>query len=200
MSLNADFLAPVQVGDWAYATAVAVWAYDVGGPQAVGVWVAIRLGLSAVLAPFGASLADKMDRRRLMLLTDLVRAAEQHGIPVTEVARRALEDLVGDVPHQGIVAAVAAFAYTELEALLEHRLSVLVVTADERDEAELPEAPHDSPVGAQAADEGERGLVVRVPGGGEGHLGSGLRSGLRQRGHPRSRPDRTAGSGWRCSG
>ena len=67
-------LAGSEVGDWAYATAVAVWAYDVGGPQAVGVWVAIRLGLSAVLAPFGASLADKMDRRRLMLLTDLVRA------------------------------------------------------------------------------------------------------------------------------
>lgn len=67
-------LAGSEVGDWAYATAVAVWAYDVGGPQAVGIWVAIRLGLSAVLAPFGASLADKMDRRRLMLLTDLVRA------------------------------------------------------------------------------------------------------------------------------
>lgn len=63
-----------EIGDWAYATAVAVWAYDVGGPQAVGTWMAIRLGLSAVLAPFGSSLADKMDRRRLMLLTDLVRA------------------------------------------------------------------------------------------------------------------------------
>ena len=67
-------LAGSEVGDWAYATAVAVWAYDVGGPQAVGTWMAIRLGLSAVLAPFGASLADKMDRRRLMLLTDLARA------------------------------------------------------------------------------------------------------------------------------
>ena len=68
-------LAGSEVGDWAYATAVAVWAYDVGGPQAVGTWMAVRLGLSAVLAPFGAALADRMDRRLLMLLTDLVRAA-----------------------------------------------------------------------------------------------------------------------------
>lgn len=67
-------LAGSEIGDWAYATAVAVWAYQVGGAETVGVWVAVRLGLSAVLAPFGASLADKMDRRLLMLLTDLVRA------------------------------------------------------------------------------------------------------------------------------
>ena len=29
------------IGDWAYATAVAVWAYDIGGAGAVGTWMAI---------------------------------------------------------------------------------------------------------------------------------------------------------------
>ncbi len=51
-------------------------------------------------------------------LADLVRSAEQKGVPVTQVSRRALEEMVGDVPHQGIVAAVAAFAYTELDDFL----------------------------------------------------------------------------------
>ncbi len=62
------------IGDWAYATAVAVWAYGVGGAQAVGIWTAIRLALMAITAPFSASLADKMSRKRLMILADLGRA------------------------------------------------------------------------------------------------------------------------------
>ena len=34
-------LAGSMIGDWAYATAVAVWAYGVGGAKAVGIWTAI---------------------------------------------------------------------------------------------------------------------------------------------------------------
>jgi len=34
------------------------------------------------------------------------------------VQRRALEELVGDVPHQGVVAAVAAFAFVDLDDVL----------------------------------------------------------------------------------
>ena len=48
------------IGDWAYATAVAVWAYGEGGAKAVGIWMAIRYALMAVSAPFSATLADKM--------------------------------------------------------------------------------------------------------------------------------------------
>ena len=36
------------LGDWAYATAIAIWAYGVGGAQLVGVWAAVRLLLVAV--------------------------------------------------------------------------------------------------------------------------------------------------------
>ena len=62
------------IGDWAYATAIAVWAYEEGGATAVGIWMAIRYVLMAVSAPFTSTLADKMPRRRLMLLADFARA------------------------------------------------------------------------------------------------------------------------------
>ena len=62
------------IGDWAYATAVAVWAYGEGGAKALGVWMAIRATLMAVTTPFGAALADKMSRKRLMIIADLIRA------------------------------------------------------------------------------------------------------------------------------
>ncbi len=62
------------IGDWAYATAVAVWAYGEGGAKTVGIWMAIRYTLMAISAPFGATLADRMPRKQLMILADLTRA------------------------------------------------------------------------------------------------------------------------------
>jgi MFS family permease len=62
------------IGDWAYATAVSVWAYGVAGATGVGIWMAIRLALMAIAAPFTSALADKMPRKRLMLICDLTRA------------------------------------------------------------------------------------------------------------------------------
>ena len=35
------------IGNWAYATAVSVWAYGVGGAKAVGIYMALRLALLA---------------------------------------------------------------------------------------------------------------------------------------------------------
>jgi MFS family permease len=64
-----------MIGDWAYSTAVAVWAYGVGGATAVGVWSAIRLGMLAFTSPLGAALADRYPRRAVMIAADLVRAA-----------------------------------------------------------------------------------------------------------------------------
>ena len=63
-----------SIGDWAYATAVAVWAYEVGGARAVGIWMAVRYILMAVSAPFTSALADKMSRKALMIRADLIRA------------------------------------------------------------------------------------------------------------------------------
>lgn len=67
-------LAGSMIGDWAYATAVAVWAYGVGGATAVGVFGTVRLAVAAFGAPFTSALADRMSRRTLMVGCDLLRA------------------------------------------------------------------------------------------------------------------------------
>ena len=67
-------LAGSMIGDWAYATAVMVWAYGAGGATAVGVFVTVKYGVSAIGAPFTSALADRMSRRTLMVGCDLVRA------------------------------------------------------------------------------------------------------------------------------
>lgn len=66
-------LAGSLIGDWAFATAVTVWAYGVGGVTAVGVWTAIRLTLMALTAPVASMLADRLPRKRVMVASDLIR-------------------------------------------------------------------------------------------------------------------------------
>jgi len=63
-----------MIGDWAYATAVTVWAYGVGGVTAVGVWTAVRLALMAITAPFASTWADRGSRKKVMIGSDLIRA------------------------------------------------------------------------------------------------------------------------------
>ena len=67
-------LAGSMIGDWAYATAVAVWAYGVGGAKAVGIWTAIRLTLMAFSSPVAATFADRLPRKQVMIAADLIRA------------------------------------------------------------------------------------------------------------------------------
>jgi MFS family permease len=62
------------IGDWAYATAVTVWAFQDGGAAAVGAFQAVRFILAAVTAPLGATIADRMSRRTFMMISDAVRA------------------------------------------------------------------------------------------------------------------------------
>jgi len=66
-------LAGSMIGDWAYATAVIVWAYSVGGATAVGFFAAGRLLVMAIVAPFAASLADRFPRKRVLIASDLLR-------------------------------------------------------------------------------------------------------------------------------
>jgi MFS family permease len=67
-------LAGSMIGDWAYATAVIVWAYGEGGAKLVGIWGAVRLLLMAVAAPLGSILADRLPRKAVLIGSDLVRA------------------------------------------------------------------------------------------------------------------------------
>jgi MFS family permease len=62
------------VGDWAYGTALTVWAYRDGGATAVGAFTAARFVSMAVTSPLGAAIADRVPRRSFMMTLDLVRA------------------------------------------------------------------------------------------------------------------------------
>jgi len=59
------------IGNWAYSTAVSVWAYGVGGPKAVGIFIAARLAVMALATPFVSTFADKYPRKRVMIYSDL---------------------------------------------------------------------------------------------------------------------------------
>ncbi len=63
-----------EMGDWAAAIALAVFAYDAGGPSAVGLVYLIRMLPSAFAAPFTAILADRYSRRLVMVTADATRA------------------------------------------------------------------------------------------------------------------------------
>jgi MFS family permease len=67
-------LAGSVTGEWAYAIALAVYAFDRGGAAAVGLVGLIRFLPAAVTAPFAAVLGDRFHRARVMVISDLVRA------------------------------------------------------------------------------------------------------------------------------
>jgi MFS family permease len=97
--------AGASVGTYAYAIAVAVYAYHHGGATAVGVFMAIRLGLAAVIAPLAASIADRFRRERVMLASDLSRAgvvaaaavAASVGMPILVYGLAVLSTIFGSV-------------------------------------------------------------------------------------------------------
>lgn len=62
------------IGDWAYATAIVVWAYSVGGLTLVGIWGTVRLLLMALVTPFASTLVDRLPRKLVMISTDLIRS------------------------------------------------------------------------------------------------------------------------------
>ncbi len=70
--LNLAF-AGSAIGDWAYATAMAVWVYSVGGLTAVGIWGTIRLVIMTLVTPFASILVDRYSRKWIMVSTDLLR-------------------------------------------------------------------------------------------------------------------------------
>ena len=61
------------IGDWAYSTAIVVWAYGVGGVVLVGIWGTVRLLLMALVTPFAAVLVDRFPRKRVMVACDITR-------------------------------------------------------------------------------------------------------------------------------
>ena len=58
--------------EWAHFVAFGVYAYDVGGPTAVGLAGLVRLLPAAIVAPFAASLGDRFPRERFLVAQTLV--------------------------------------------------------------------------------------------------------------------------------
>src|SRR5580765_1945304 len=63
------------MGHWTYVVGLSVYAFEQGGTTAVGVITVLRLLPAALASPFLATLADRYRRERVMVATDLVRAA-----------------------------------------------------------------------------------------------------------------------------
>ncbi len=67
-------LAVSQVGDWLYNIALITLVYQrTGSAMWAGVTTAARIGPMVVLGPFGGLVADRFDRRRVMVACDLIR-------------------------------------------------------------------------------------------------------------------------------
>ena len=76
-----------QSGDWLYNVALAVYVFDRTGSAG---WVAaatvLRLVPYIVLAPLGGVVADRFDRRRVMICSDLLRAVSMAALAITAAA------------------------------------------------------------------------------------------------------------------
>jgi MFS family permease len=64
-----------EIGGWAYWIVLSLYAYANGGAVAVGVVGGLRLGGSAIAAPFAGVIADRFPRRQVLFWTDVTRAA-----------------------------------------------------------------------------------------------------------------------------
>jgi MFS family permease len=65
--------------EWAHFVALGIYAYDAGGPTAVGIAGLVRLLPAAVVAPFAATLGDRFRRERFLLAMALTGAAALAG-------------------------------------------------------------------------------------------------------------------------
>ena len=99
------------IGDWAYATAVTVWAFRDGGAAAVGAFQAARFVLAAVTGPLGGTIADRMSRRTFMMVSDAARA-----VLVSAAAVCVTLDLASAVYVLALLAVVAGSPFRAAQA------------------------------------------------------------------------------------
>src|SRR6201994_4418938 len=108
-------LAVSQVGDWLYNLALVVLVYDrTHSALWAGVTTAARVVPVVVLGPVGGVLADRFDRRRIMIVCDLARmvlmvllaAVAAAGLPIVLAPVIAAVATVAATPYMPCVAAV----------------------------------------------------------------------------------------------
>ncbi len=105
-------------GDWAYAVAITVWAFEQGGAPAVGLFTAARMVASAIAGPLGATIADRMSRRTYMMAVDLLRA----GIVTVTAVLVMIDGPAWPVYVLAVLTAVVGAAFRSAQAGLVPRL------------------------------------------------------------------------------
>src|SRR3954447_22008993 len=80
-------LAASQIGDWLYNVALLTVVYErTGSASWVALTTAARVVPIVVLGPLGGVIADRFDRRRVMVVSDVVRAALMLGLAAVALA------------------------------------------------------------------------------------------------------------------
>jgi len=102
------------LGIWAYGVALPVYAYDAGGARAVGLVFFARFVLAALASPWIGLLADRWSRRRVMLTSDLLRAAIM--VAMTVVASSGGSPYI--VYVLAVISTVVAVSWAPAEAAL----------------------------------------------------------------------------------
>src|SRR3954466_2173749 len=102
------------MGLWAYAVALAVYAYEAGGAKGVGIVTLVRAIPAALSAPFTSTLADRLPRVPFLVVTNLGRGAAS--LPLERPARVSRPGPAGCVAMSGawewLVYPLAALAGT----------------------------------------------------------------------------------------
>jgi CRP-like cAMP-binding protein/predicted MFS family arabinose efflux permease len=76
-----------QIGDWLYGVALVVYVFDqTGSPAWVGASAILRLAPYVLFGAVGGAIADRYDRRAVMIATDLGRAACMAGLAAVVLA------------------------------------------------------------------------------------------------------------------
>lgn len=71
-----------SLGDWIGVIAIAILAQRIGGPTGVGVVMTARVLPGFIVGPLAGVIADRWDRRRTMVISDLIRAAVIFSLPL----------------------------------------------------------------------------------------------------------------------
>lgn len=70
-----------SLGDWVGVFAIAILANRIGGPTAIGAVMTARVLPGFVVGPLAGVLADRWDRKKTMIIADLIRAAVIFSLP-----------------------------------------------------------------------------------------------------------------------
>ena len=112
-------LAVSQIGDWLYNLALVVLVYDrTHSALWAGVTTAARVVPIVVLGPLGGVFADRFDRRRIMIISDLLRM----GLMVLLAAVAAARLPIGLAPVIAAMATAAAAPYLPCVSAVTPRL------------------------------------------------------------------------------